>query len=225
MGGVEHVPLSRRSGPFAVLAAVGLVVGAVAVRSAGLYIQFSNTDTARWAADVGAGMLGFVVAAGILVILGLVAAVDWERNGVWRSLTGAAAAAALALVLLGVAEARAYTAMHNFGPQVAAVSRFGSPPGWGARALRTEASETPEAAGAWQVAGGFEAVRDQAVAAFTAWADPGTVVPRRAYTPEYAVMEARRGRDRVELSAASTRYRPGFVRVEATASRLPPWQS
>ena len=126
---------------------------------------------------------------------------------------------------MGGAEARAHAAMHNFGPQVEALSRFDAPPGWGTRTVRREASATPGAAGVWRVPGDYGTVRDQAVAAFTTWADSGSVVARSRSVSEYAVLDGRRGPDRVELSVAADGSRPGFVLVEVTASRLPPWQS
>jgi len=204
---------------------VGVVVGATALHAAGLYVQFSTTDVANHEAAVGAGMFAFVALAAVAVVLGLVAAVTWERHGEWSWLVGAAAAGVLAMGLLGVAEARAYKAMHNFAPQVEALSRFDAPPGWRSRTVRTEASETPGATRVWEVTGGFEHVRTDALAAFTAWSDPGTVVTRPTRVPDYAVSEARRDGDRAELTVVSDPDRLGFVRVEVTASRLPPWQS
>ena len=211
---MQYTPLSRHSGPFAVLVVVGLVVGVVAVHAAGLYIQFANTDVANYEAGVGAGMFGFVAVAAVVVALGLVAAVAWERHDDHRWLVAAAAAGAVAMALLGATEARTYTSMHSFAPQLRALSTFDAPPGWRSRWVRTEASETPGAEEVWDVTGGFEQVREEAVAAFTAWSDPASVSNRPTRVAEYAVLEARSHGYRAELSVASDRYRPGVVRVE-----------
>ncbi len=217
-GSVQHTPLSKRSGPFAVLAAVGLAVGLVALHAVWLWFYFVPTDVARHRRSAGLGMAGFVALAGILAVLGLVAAVQWERHGERGHLIGAAGAGVVAMALIGVAEARTWSTLHNYRPEVRALSQVEAPPDWRPRFAKAEAAARPRAEQRWEATGGVDDVREAAIAAFTAWADPGSV-KSTAYPRDVTVAEATRGPDRARLYVSPAYQKTGVVSVSLTVVR------